>query len=146
MLLAWVLSHCVRPSGRRHRVTAEHASCWRAGALCAVVWGQGVLGTLTPEFFQRAVAQLESKGLGEFEPQVGWLAIWQAQLVCHPLLLTAVLLLLLQRVHAALSKQHSHVHTGLAVPAILPALIATQSASCMPSAGAGACSCCHSRA
>eukprot|EP00891_Asterochloris_glomerata_P003302 jgi/Astpho2/3302/Aster-x0156 len=40
-----------------------------AGALCAVLWGQGVLGTLTPEFFQRAVAQLENKGLGEFEPQ-----------------------------------------------------------------------------
>ena len=55
-----------------------------------MLWGQGVLGTLTPEFFQRAVAQLENKGLGEFEPQVGWLAPWQAQLLCHPLLLTAL--------------------------------------------------------
>ena len=54
-----------------------------------MLWGQGVLGTLTPEFFQRAVAQLESKGLSEFEPQVGWLESWQAWLLCHPLCLTA---------------------------------------------------------
>ena len=69
--LLWCCLTVCGPVDEGINATAANASGWRAGALCAVLWGQGVLGTLTPEFFQRAVAQLENKGLGEFEPQVG---------------------------------------------------------------------------